>query len=83
MHSPSFDEIYMELAQNLARKSHCVKIKVGAVLTTLQLIKGVVAPVAGVTNFGFELQIILWLWFTILFANFAVNSIIGNSKSVS
>ncbi|MFI5218598.1 MAG: cytidine deaminase, partial [Bacteroidia bacterium] len=29
----SFDDIYMELAQNLALKSHCVKIKVGAVLT--------------------------------------------------
>src|SRR5215470_11136122 len=33
MHRPSFDEIYMELAMNLARKSHCVKMKVGAVLT--------------------------------------------------
>ena len=30
MHSPSFDEIYMGLAKNLANKSHCVKIKVGA-----------------------------------------------------
>lgn len=30
---PSFDDIYMELAQNLALKSHCVKMKVGAVLT--------------------------------------------------
>lgn len=28
----TFDEIYMELAWNLSRKSHCVKIKVGAVL---------------------------------------------------
>lgn len=30
---PSFDEIYMELARNLARKSHCVRAQVGAVLT--------------------------------------------------
>ena len=30
---PSFDDIYMELASNLALKSHCVKAKVGAVLT--------------------------------------------------
>src|SRR3954466_2172984 len=29
----SFDQIYMELAQNLSRKSHCVKLQVGAVLT--------------------------------------------------
>ncbi len=33
MNHLSFDEIYMELAQNLSRKSHCVKMKVGAVLT--------------------------------------------------
>lgn len=30
---PSFESIYMNLAINLAEKSHCVKIKVGAVLT--------------------------------------------------
>lgn len=33
MPRPSFDDIYMDLAQNLAERSHCVKIKVGAVLT--------------------------------------------------
>ena len=30
---PSFESIYMNLAMNLSEKSHCVKIKVGAVLT--------------------------------------------------
>ena len=30
--TPTFDDIYMELAQNLARKSHCVKAQVGAVI---------------------------------------------------
>jgi len=29
---PSFDEIYMELAVTLAKRSHCVKMQVGAVL---------------------------------------------------
>jgi dCMP deaminase len=32
-HRPSFDEIYMDLAQSLGLRSHCVKAKVGAVLT--------------------------------------------------
>ena len=32
-HRPDFDEIFMELAQNLALRSHCVKAQVGAVLT--------------------------------------------------
>lgn len=29
----TFDDIYMELAERIALKSHCVKMKVGAVLT--------------------------------------------------
>ena len=33
MDRPAFDDIYMELAVNLARRSHCIKRKVGAVLT--------------------------------------------------
>lgn len=31
-HRPSFDEVYMELAVNLAKRSHCVKQHVGAVI---------------------------------------------------
>ncbi len=52
MHSPSFDEIYMELAQNLSRKSHCVKIAVGAVLTkdTRIVSLGYNGPPAGTHN---------------------------------
>jgi dCMP deaminase len=30
---PHFDDIFMELALNLAKKSHCIKAQVGAVLT--------------------------------------------------
>jgi dCMP deaminase len=30
---PAFDEIFMELAQNLGKRSHCVHRQVGAVLT--------------------------------------------------
>ncbi len=30
---PGFDDIYMELAVNLAKRSHCIKRHVGAVLT--------------------------------------------------
>src|SRR5712664_3466550 len=46
-------------------------VEVGSVLTTLQLIRGLVSPIPGVTDTKFELQITLWLWFTVLFANFA------------
>ena len=52
IHRPGFDEIYMELAQNLARKSHCVKIKVGSVLAkdTRIISIGYNGPPAGTHN---------------------------------
>ena len=49
--------------------------------TTLQLIRGIVAPIPGVTNTPFELQITLWLWFTVLFANFAEAMAEGRGKA--
>ncbi len=52
-------------------------VEVGSVLTTLQLIRGIVAPIPGVTNTGFELQIPLWLWFTVLFAGASSGSNLG------
>ncbi|MFZ2904841.1 MAG: dCMP deaminase family protein [Cyclobacteriaceae bacterium] len=33
MSRPAFDDIFMELAVNLAKRSHCIKRHVGAVLT--------------------------------------------------
>jgi K+-transporting ATPase ATPase B chain len=43
-------------------------VEVGAALTTLFLIRDVATGVPGI---GFSLQIAIWLWFTVLFANFA------------
>lgn len=55
-HRPSFDEIYMELAENLAKRSHCVKAKVGAVLTkdTRIISLGYNGPPAGTHNCDLE-----------------------------
>lgn len=49
---PSFDDIYMELAINLSKKSHCVRAKVGAVLTkdTRIISLGYNGPPAGTHN---------------------------------
>jgi dCMP deaminase len=56
MPRPSFDDIYMELASNLAQRSHCVKIKVGAVLTkdTRIVSLGYNGPPAGTHNCDME-----------------------------
>ncbi len=56
-------------------------VEVGSALATLQLLRGIVAPVPGVTNTTFELQITLWLWFTVLFANFAEAMAEGRGKA--
>ncbi len=43
-------------------------VEIGAILTTLALGRDLAT---GAGNIGFTLQISLWLWFTVLFANFA------------
>jgi K+-transporting ATPase ATPase B chain len=43
-------------------------VEVGAALTSIFLIRDMVRGAPGI---GFSLQIVLWLWFTVLFANFA------------
>lgn len=52
MAKPSFDVIYMELAEKLAKRSHCVKMHVGAVLTkdTRIVSLGYNGPPAGTHN---------------------------------
>src|SRR5678816_2991287 len=56
-------------------------VEVGSVLTTMELIRGIIAPVPGLTDTPFELQITLWLWFTVLFANFAEAMAEGRGKA--
>ncbi len=49
---PEFDDIFMELAINLAKRSHCIKAQVGAVLTkdTRIISIGYNGPPAGTHN---------------------------------
>jgi K+-transporting ATPase ATPase B chain len=42
-------------------------VEMGAILTTMITARDIIAG----GNFGFDVQISIWLWFTILFANFA------------
>jgi len=49
-------------------------VEVGSVITTILLFRGG-------TAFGFNLQITLWLWFTVMFANFAEAMAEGRGKA--
>src|SRR6202050_2570872 len=53
-------------------------VEVGSVVTTVLLI---VERMHGEPGFGFNLQITLWLWFTVLFANFAEAMAEGRAKA--
>jgi len=53
-------------------------VEVGALLTTIQLVRDHLHHAAG---FGWGLQITLWLWFTVVFANFAEAMAEGRGKA--
>ena len=53
-------------------------LEVVTALTTVILIRDVVT---GGENLGFEFQIVVWLWFTVLFANFAEAVAEGRGKA--
>jgi K+-transporting ATPase ATPase B chain len=53
-------------------------VEIGSVVTTFDLIRDHMLHQSG---FGFELQITLWLWFTVLFANFAEAMAEGRGKA--
>ena len=53
-------------------------VEIGAVITTYDLVRDHIQHLSG---FGFELQITLWLWFTVLFANFAEAMAEGRGKA--
>src|SRR2546422_162526 len=53
-------------------------VEVGAALTTVELAWNLAHHIPG---FGFALQITLWLWFTVLFANFAEAMAEGRGKA--
>src|SRR6201997_898749 len=53
-------------------------VEVGAVVTTVDLLRELTHHTS---EFGFALQITLWLWFTVLFANFAEAMAEGRGKA--
>ena len=53
-------------------------LEVVSALTTVILIRDLVT---GGAHIGFEFQIVLWLWFTVLFANFAEAVAEGRGKA--
>ena len=64
--------------RTMAKNPVMFVVEVGAALTTIQLIWNATRHSGGL---GFGLQITLWLWFTVLFANFAEAMAEGRGKA--
>src|ERR1700691_3478758 len=62
----------------LAKNPVMFVVEVGAVLTTILMFRTLAE---GGKGFGFEFQIAAWLWFTVLFANFAEAMAEGRGKA--
>ena len=56
-------------------------VYLGAILTTLLWLQDLREPASAPDSTGFALAIALWLWFTVLFANFAEALAEGRSRA--
>jgi K+-transporting ATPase ATPase B chain len=64
--------------RTLAKNPVIFVLEIVTALTTVILVRDLVI---GGENLGFEIQIVLWLWFTVLFANFAEAIAEGRGKA--
>src|SRR3977135_289387 len=76
---PAIGSAFVKLdPRTLIRSPVMFVLEIVTVLTTVILIRDLVT---GGANLGFTFQIILWLWFTVLFANFAEAVAEGRGKA--
>jgi len=76
---PAIGDAFRKLnPKSLAKNPVMFVVAVVSVLTTALLLKDIMT---GAENVGFSLQIVLWLWFTVLFANFAEAVAEGRGKA--
>ena len=76
---PAIGNSFKKLDPRLMAKNPVMfVVEVVAALTTVLFLRDIVT---GAGHYGFSLQIILWLWFTVLFANFAEAVAEGRGKA--
>ncbi|MHC2332462.1 potassium-transporting ATPase subunit KdpB [Bradyrhizobium sp. USDA 4454] len=76
---PAITSAFVKLDPRLMAKNPVMfVVEVVAALTTVIFVRDLVT---GSANLGFTFQIILWLWFTVLFANFAEAIAEGRGKA--
>jgi K+-transporting ATPase ATPase B chain len=72
------EAFYKLSPRHMLRNPVMFVVLVGSVLTSLVVVRDIILGVPGV---GFTLQLAVWLWFTVLFANFAEAMAEGRGKA--
>jgi len=79
---PAVVESVKKLAPQLVAKNPVMfVVEIGSLLTTLIWLRDVFSPAAGSAPRWFTLAVSLWLWFTVVFANFAEAVAEGRGKA--
>jgi K+-transporting ATPase ATPase B chain len=79
---PAIWESFRKLApQNVIKNPVMFVVEIGSVLTTLILLRDLFAPAAGSQSLWFTFSLSFWLWFTVVFANFAEAVAEGRGKA--
>src|SRR6186997_348308 len=79
---PAIWESILKLAPQAVIKNPVMfVVEIGSVLTTLILIRDLFAPTAGSQPLWFTFNVSFWLWFTVVFANFAEAVAEGRGKA--
>jgi K+-transporting ATPase ATPase B chain len=76
---PAIGQAFVKLdPRTLAKNPVMFVLEMVTLLTSVLLVRNLVTGAHGI---GFELQIVVWLWFTVLFANFAEAVAEGRGKA--
>jgi K+-transporting ATPase ATPase B chain len=79
---PAIGESFRKLApQKVIKNPVMFVVEIASVLTTLIWLRDLIAPRAGSQPLWFTLNVSFWLWFTVVFANFAEAVAEGRGKA--
>ena len=79
---PAVWESFRKLApQNVIKNPVMFVVEIGSILTTLIWLRDMIAPTSGSQPLWFTFNVGFWLWFTVVFANFAEAVAEGRGKA--
>src|SRR5712692_2454982 len=79
--SAALDSLRKLAPQHVAKNPVMFVVEIGSVLTTAIWVRDLTAPPPGAAPRWFTLAVSLWLWFTVIFANFAEAVAEGRGKA--